>query len=416
MSLLVKLGVDSKDLDSGLSGAEKKAGTFGTKAKKVIGGAMVAASAMAVGAIAGVAAGLASCIGPASDLNETISKANVVFGTEAAAVIKFGENASNALGMSENAALTAAGTYGNLFRAMGMTENASAKMSVGLVTLAGDLASFNNMAPELVLEKLRAGLTGETEPLKSLGVNINQAMIEAKALELGLWSGKGAIDASAKATASYAMIMEQTSLAQGDFARTSGGLANQQRILSANMTNLKASIGTALLPSVLSMISPLNTFASSLTGIVSGTGTTAEKINAIGKGLGILVQDLVKMLPSIINAAFGLMQGIVTGLVNAIPTLMPAVVQVIMSLVSYIVEMIPIILEAGIKILITLIQGITSALPDLIASIATMLVWIIETIIENLPMLIKSGLDMLMALVHGLIRALPFLLNRFLQM
>src|SRR4030067_27587 len=89
---------------------------------------------------------------------------------------------------------------------MGMTEQASAGMSMGLVTLAGDLASFNNMAPEEVLEKLRAGLTGETEPLKSLGVNLNQAMIQARALEMGLWDGIGTIDANAKATASYSFI------------------------------------------------------------------------------------------------------------------------------------------------------------------------------------------------------------------
>ena len=327
MSLLIKLGVNSDDLDSGLSGAEKKAGSFGSSAKKVIGGAMVAAGAMAVGAIVGVGAALMSTIGPASDLNETVSKVQVVFGENAASVIAFGQSAASGLGMSENAALTAAGTYGNLFRSMGMTSQASSDMSVGLVTLAGDLASFNNMAPEEVLEKLRAGLTGETEPLKSLGVNINQAMIEAKALELGLWDGVGAIDANAKATASYAMIMEQTSLAQGDFARTSGGLANQQRILSANITNLKASIGTALLPTVIGMIAPLNTFATGLTAIMNGSGTTAEKIKLIGDSLGTLITDFSTMLPGIIQAAFGLMQGIVTGIINAIPLLMPAVVQ-----------------------------------------------------------------------------------------
>ena len=121
-------------------------------------------------------------------------------------------------------------------------------------------------------------------------------MIEAKALEMGLFDGIGTIDANAKATASYALIMEQTSLAQGDFARTSGGLANQQRILSANMTNLKASIGTALLPAVIGMIAPLNTFATSLTAIMNGSGTTAEKIKLIGDSLGVLIKDFATML------------------------------------------------------------------------------------------------------------------------
>lgn len=467
MSLLVKLGVDSEALDSGLSGAEKKAGTFGGTAKKAIGGAMVAAGAMAIGAIAAVGAGLASCIGPASDLSETVSKIKVVFGDAAGTLENFGETASYNLGMSENAALTAAGTYGNLFRAMGMTTETSAEMSMGLVTLAGDLASFNNMNPEEVLDKLRAGLTGETEPLKSLGVNLNAAMIEAKALSMGLMESTvdlnavelatakvneaqkaytkslaangpesiktleaadkvskaenalekalegstGELTASAKAAASYALIMEQTSLAQGDFARTAGGLANQQRILSANITNLKAGIGTALLPTVLSVISPLNDFAGGLTDIINGTGTFEEKMSGITESLGFLVKDLAKMLPGIIKAAFGLMQGIVTGLIEAIPMLMPAVIEIVFSLVDYLVKTIPMLIDAGFKIILMLIMGIAQALPKLIPSVVEMVIKIVMTLLDNLPMLIKAALELVMGLARGIITALPILVK-----
>ena len=175
MSLLIRLGVDFKDLDSGLNKAEKDAGThgsnIGSSLKKGLGIGLAAMGTMAVAAFAGVGAALMSTIGPASDLNETVSKTEAVFGDWTEDIIHFGEGAASGLGMSQNAAMSAAATYGNLFRSMGMGVEQSADMSMGLVTLAGDLASFNNMAPEEVLEKLRAGLTGETEPLKSLGVN-----------------------------------------------------------------------------------------------------------------------------------------------------------------------------------------------------------------------------------------------------
>jgi hypothetical protein len=273
---------------------------------KAVGIGAAAGAAALVGAGAALAGFVASSIPAASDLSETVSKVGVVFGDSAQQVLDFGKSAANSLGMSQNTALAAAGVFGNLFRSMGMAEATSADMSTSLVALAGDLASFNNMDPAEVLEKLRAGLTGETEPLKSLGVNLNAAAIQAKALEMGLaetnvdmvkvesatiklskaqaeaskavkWYGEDSLKArealnkvakaeqdleeamagsnveltaEAKAQASYALIMEQTALAQGDFARTSDGLANQQRIMAANWEDLKAKIGTAVLPAV----------------------------------------------------------------------------------------------------------------------------------------------------------------------
>ena len=271
-----KTSSTASSLGSKLGSMGKAVTDLGATAAKLTFGAMVAGATV----LGGV---LASTIGPASDLNETVSKVGVVFGESAGAVMDFASTSATALGMTRNEALAAAGTYGNLFRSMGMTEAASADMSTGIVQLAADLASFNNMDPSEVLEKMRAGLTGETEPLKSLGVNINQAMLETKALTMGLWDGTGALSASAKAQASYALIVEQTSLAQGDFARTSDGLANRQRILNATIGDLKSTIGTAVLPMV-------NALAGALVGMLNGPQMQtavfnfSEMIRSLGEG------------------------------------------------------------------------------------------------------------------------------------
>jgi len=221
-----------------------------------------------------------------SDLNETVSKSKIVFGEQAKKVLEFGKSAASSLGMSENAALSAAGTYGNLFRSMGMVEDKSADMSIGLVNLAGDLASFNNMDPTEVMDKLRAGLSGETEPLKSLGININETILKVKALEMGLWNGKGALDASAKAQAAYALIMEQTTLAQGDFARTSGGLANQQRILAAEIENLKTALGEKLYPAAIKVLGVLIDITETMTGTYDASKHAEDGISGLDKAFG----------------------------------------------------------------------------------------------------------------------------------
>lgn len=224
-------------------------------------------------------------IAAASDLNETISKSQVVFGSAAGVVERFASTSASALGMSKNAAIGAAATYGNLFRSMGMGEQASATMSTNLVQLAADLASFNNIDPSEALDKLRAGLTGESEPLKTLGININETLLRQEALNMGLVKGKEPLTALAKAQASYSLIMKQTSLAQGDFARTAGGLANQQRIFAANLENTKAALGTALLPIINKVMNGINKLFSN-PAVQAGIQKFIDGISKVGDTLG----------------------------------------------------------------------------------------------------------------------------------
>jgi phage-related protein len=216
---------------------------------------------------------VADIIGSASDLNENISKVTAVFGKENLASIQtFGSAAATAIGQSRNQALGAVGTFGNLLTAMGLSSDSALTMSTGMTALASDLASFNNTSVDDALLALRSGLTGETEPLKRFGVNLNEATLKQKAMEMGLYDGKGALDAGAKAQASFALIMEQTTTAQGDFARTSDGLANKQRILGAQFDNVKAQLGSALLPAAIAVTS---FFADNM-------GPAFEKVQEIG--------------------------------------------------------------------------------------------------------------------------------------
>jgi len=102
-----------------------------------------------------------------------------------------------------------------------------------------------------------------------------------KALELGIISTtKEALTPQQKVLAAQALIYEQTSAAQGDFARTSDGLANRTRILTAQLENAKVTIGDALLPIVLE----LATFISDnvIPVVEKFTESFADKDGALG--------------------------------------------------------------------------------------------------------------------------------------
>src|SRR3990172_4907086 len=178
--IIAYINVDDSKALGDLRGFESTAlgriSTFGKNLTLALGTALVGGTVI-------IGKFLLDAVGSASDLSETVSKTNIVFGENADQVLGWSESAAESFGLSQSAALSAAGTYGNLFRAMEIGESASADMSTNLVELAGDLASFNNMDPTEVLEKLRSGLSGETEPLKSLGININEALLKATSQE-----------------------------------------------------------------------------------------------------------------------------------------------------------------------------------------------------------------------------------------
>ena len=217
----------------------------------VLGGAFdfVKKTAFVAGAAIG-AVGAASFIAvqKASDLNETISKTNVIFGDASRIVQAFADTAATSLGQTRQQALDASATFGTFGKSAGLVGTELADFSTKFVTLATDLASFNNTSPEEAVLALGAALRGEAEPIRRFGVLMNDAALKQVALEMGIYDGNGALSAQQKVLASSELLLRQTTDAQGDFERTSGGLANQQRILKASIDDIVTTLGELLLP------------------------------------------------------------------------------------------------------------------------------------------------------------------------
>jgi len=228
--------------------AGKKAGTGWKGVAKWAGGAAI---------FAGASAYVGKAVSAATDLNEEINKTGVVFRDASPQLVKWSKGAATSMGMAQQEALAAMGTFGNMLVPMGIARGDAATMSKTMVQLASDMASFNNASPADTLDAVRAGLAGESEPLRKYGVFLNDARLKQQAMSMGLYSGKGNLDANAKALATYQLILKDTKDAQGDFQRTSGGLANKQRILKAQFTDQAAAIGSQLLPVALTLATAL---------------------------------------------------------------------------------------------------------------------------------------------------------------
>lgn len=244
-----------------------------------------ASAAAAFGRLATSAAGsLAAAVEQATTLGEETSKSAVIFGNSAAEIAKFADGAA-AIGLSRQAALQATGTFGNLFTAMGLGSAQAATYATTLTSLGADLASFNNATVDEAVQALGAALRGEAEPIRRFGVLLDEATLKQAALSAGLiTSTTGSLTPAIKAQAAYAAILQQTTKAQGDFARTGNSLANLSRVVQAQTANIFTNLGSAFEPlfqSVASATSQVLAAVEPLFGeIVQGVSAAVERISA----------------------------------------------------------------------------------------------------------------------------------------
>lgn len=212
-----------------------------------LGGGLAAANLLG-DAVGGVADLIGTSIEAASDLNETVTKSEQIFGDHADEVEHWAEGMDTAFGQSKRAALDTASTFAGLFDTVGFAEDEAADKAIKLTELGSDLASFFNTDVAEAAQALRSGLAGESEPLRRFNVFLSETAVNAKLVEQGQKKVNGQWTEAQKIGARYQIILEQTSAAQGDFARTADGLANQQRILNAERENAQAALGQELLP------------------------------------------------------------------------------------------------------------------------------------------------------------------------
>ena len=250
MSLVLNVEIlgEYKNLAKATKGAESSFKDLGDKFATVGKNIAKVTAGIAFGLGAAIASQIKPAIDAASDLGEAVNAVDVTFGDAAEGIYKLGENAARGLGLSKTElfgmatqfssfAKTIAGEGGNL---VGVVDD--------ITTRGSDFASVFNIEVGDALSKFQSGLAGQSEPLREYGIDLSAAAVEAHALEMGIWDGTDAMTESEKVQARYSALMEQTDNVTGDFANTSDGLANQQRILKATLEDTRAEIGEKFMP------------------------------------------------------------------------------------------------------------------------------------------------------------------------
>lgn len=238
----------------------------------------------------------------ASDLTETIGKTEVTFAGFSGKVLEWSEGAVESMGLAQGTALDMASTFGDMAVGMGVSAESAADMSMNMTQLAADLASFKNISAERAAQALAGVYTGETEALKSLGIVMTQANLQAFALTQGITKQVSEMSQAEQVALRYEYVMANTANAQGDFARTGGNLANQGRALGQTLKQLGASFGEVLTPAVTAAVSGLRDAAKSLIEMDESTKTWILSIGLVVAAIGPLIiagTKLVKLITAL---------------------------------------------------------------------------------------------------------------------
>ena len=211
--------------------------------------------------LAGTLAAFNNLTDAASDLEETVNKVNTIFGQELGETLSaWADDAATSMGLAKQEALDAASSLGYMFDQLGADRTEAVGLSQDMVQLAADIASFHNVAggANKVLEDMQSAFRGEYDPIQKYIYTINAAAVQQEALARTGKSSANELTALDKAMATVAIVTRDAGKAQGDFARTSGQLANQQRILEGNLKDLRAELGERLLPAKTQIIQKIN--------------------------------------------------------------------------------------------------------------------------------------------------------------
>lgn len=261
---------------------------------------------------AGIGASLAKAISAGSDLNEVLSKTGVLFGDQAHVITDAADEMAKKFGVVKTEFIDSADRIGILLTGMGgQAKEAAVETATALTKIGMDAMSQDNEKFAGVLDKVVAGIRGESQGMSALGIDIQEAAVKEEAFRMGLVATNRDLTTQEKVTARVSLIQRGLQRTLGDLERTQSGFANSSRALWGRVVNALASVGQALLPTVETWTAGLNQMListqewvdankSAIAGWAEAFSTTvggvAGEIGVIWRNLGAIFQSTGVML------------------------------------------------------------------------------------------------------------------------
>lgn len=283
LNLIMRTNKFQRDMNRTHRGVNKLQRQFRTFSRTLLSVAGVS------GGLYAITRGFKSIIKSASDAEEIANKFNVVFremsGEARRWAIDFGDSVGRATQDVQN---WMAGLQ-DTFVPLGIARDKAADLSKSLVTLAVDVASFNNKADADVIRDFTSALVGNHETVRKYGIIISETSIKQAAINRGWDKSYKELTDLEKVMLRYNLIQSGTTDAQGDAIRTAESFANQLKRLNANMTELKTLAGSQFLEPLADSLQRINRLLS------ENDAAIKRYISDFKEGFGVFQRHYQKM-------------------------------------------------------------------------------------------------------------------------
>lgn len=403
----------------------------GGKFKSSFGGALKGIAAVAGTALATIGVGrfFGDAVEQSSRLGESLNAVSVAYGDASESVVKLGETAATRLGVSTATFNEAAVRFSAFSQRVVGEGGDQAKFIDDITTRATDFASVFNIDVAEALQVFQSGLSGEAEPLKRFGINLLDSEVQAYALANGIGEAGRQLTETEKVQARYGLLLESTSKTAGDFANTSDGLANSQRILAANFENMQATVGDALTPAMASLTTALLPVVETLGGTLSEVLEELAPVFAnvagqipdllmglmplvsIGGELALIFFDLAQALLPFFAELLGLLLPVVSDLAGRFQDFMDVALEPLMLLFYTFLDILTPLIDALFPVLIRLVNALIPVVLELFYAFEPLIMALLPLMIRAIEFLIP-----ILEVVAGIIgEVLVFAINMFMD-
>ena len=294
--LWVTIGAKTDQLNKDLQGVQQRLNNFGNSMLQT-GGIMTAAVTLPI------VAGFGKIIKEAGDAQELYSKFNTVFGEYSDEVRGWADEHADIWGRSSQDIQGYLANSQNLLVGFGAGREEASLLSKDMVTLATDLASFNNIADSDAMGALQSALLGNHEAAKALDVIINENTLSMAMADLGYEGNFQSLSELEKIQVRYHAVVMQSTDAMGDAERTSQSYTNRVKALKGMMKDLSAEIGQQFLPIITNVVNGIGGLLErfremspetqkiivAVLAIAAAIGPVLIIIGLIAKGIAILI-------------------------------------------------------------------------------------------------------------------------------
>ena len=196
---------------------------------------------------------------------------------------------------------------GLMVRGMGFTSQASLDMSSRMVELAADMSSAKNVPLDVALEKIRSGLVGQSEPLRTMGVLLSAARVKEEAYATGIAERGAELTEAQKVEARMNIILADSVAMHGDLVNTQDSAANMWRAIQNKVSDAATALGVALLPAMTSVLGVVKDWVTRGAEWIDWLTESESRMDTLGAvlagvvvtGLGLTAAAVWALLPAI---------------------------------------------------------------------------------------------------------------------